>query len=64
MTMDSVGRPINVGDKVRFMGKVYTIAQFHPGGMHGTSTIEFVEHTDGGVHTKEVPDEISVDLVF
>jgi len=62
MPMDSTGKVIKIGDSVRFRGQCYTIKRFlHPGnGACGTSQIEFVEPQ----HTKEVADEISVDLIF
>ena len=45
---------------MRFRGQNYTIESFEPDkGRFGTSVIKFVEP----VHTPEVPDEISVDLV-
>lgn len=60
MPADSTNQPIDVGDKVRFRGQVYTISGFVPGeGRFGTSVIEFVEPQ----HTDEVADEISVDRV-
>ena len=57
---DSTGKPISIGDSVRFRGQVYTIKGFLPGmGLYGTSVIEFEED----VHTKEIPDEISIDRI-
>ena len=61
MYQDSTGRPITVGNRVRFRGQEYTIKAFRYGlGTIGTATIEFEE---SDVHTTEVPDEISVDLL-
>ena len=57
---DSTGKPIFVGDRVRFRSKIYTIKEFHPGkGLHGTAQITFVEKQ----HTPEIADGVSVDLV-
>jgi len=57
---DSVNRPIQVGDRVKFRGEVYTIKEFVPGaGIYGTAQIRFEEPQ----HTDEVADEISVDRV-
>ena len=57
---DSTGKPVSIGDRVRFRGKEYTIKDFTSyGGRHGTATIEFVEEQ----HTEETADEISIDLV-
>jgi len=59
--LDSVGRSIRTGDKVRFRGNIYTIAKFHPGeGCMGTARITF---TESEIHTDEPADEISVDRV-
>jgi hypothetical protein len=61
MTYDSTGKEIQVGNRVRFRGQIYTIKGFRPGeGLLGTSAIEFEESPQ---HTPEVADEISVDLV-
>ena len=60
MASDSTGKPINIGDKVRFRGKEYTIKDFLScRGAVGTSQIEFEEEQ----HTEEIADEISVDWV-
>ena len=60
MPMDSTGRNIRVGSKVRFRGQDYRIKAFNQGkGLYGTSTIEFEEEQ----HTPEVADEITVDLL-
>ncbi len=57
---DSTGQPIGIGDAVRFRGQTYTIKDFYPGeGRSETARIEFTQP----VHTNEVPDEISVDLI-
>ena len=61
MFTDSTGKPIKAGDTVRFRERLYTIAGFVIGtGRHGTAALEFKEP----VHTDEIPDEISVDLVL
>lgn len=59
--LDSTGKHIRIGSKVRFRGQIYTIADFVPDGKgrFGTSQIKFKEEQ----HTTEVADEISVDLV-
>jgi len=59
--MDSTGRIINVGDRVRFRGQVYTIKEFKPdsGGRFNLTQILFEEPQ----HTDEIADELSVDLV-
>jgi hypothetical protein len=61
MSQDSAGRPIGVGDHVRWRGQIYTIKAFGaPDGRLGTRAIEFEEQ----LHiADEVPDEIAVDLV-
>lgn len=60
MPQDSTGRPIKVGDRVRFRGQEYTIKDFAYGqGSFGTAAIEFEEDQ----HISEVADEISVDLI-
>ncbi len=62
MYQDSTGKPIKVGDRVRFRGQVYTIERFVPGeGSLDTARIVFVESQ--AQHTDEPADEISVDLV-
>ena len=61
MVQDSTGMPIDIGDSIRFRGQVYTIKGFLYGlGRYGTAVIEFEEDN---VHTKEIPDEISVDRI-
>lgn len=61
MPQDSTGKPISIGDRVRFRGQVYTIKAFRPGyGRMGTSAIEFEELER---HMEEQPDEINVDRV-
>lgn len=58
--MDSTGKPINVGDRVKFRGGIYTIKRFMLGnGRAGVATIEFEE----AQNVAEVADELSVDLV-
>jgi hypothetical protein len=60
MPMDSTGRPLMVGDKVRFRSVVYTIESFEPGtGPRGVATIQFKESQ----HTDMLASEISVDWV-
>lgn len=60
MTYDSTGTPIQVGDRVRFRGRVYTIKSFLPKeGRAGTSAITFEEPQ----HIAEPADEWSVDKV-
>jgi len=58
---DSTGKPIAVGDVVRFRGREYTIAAIVPNGSSfpGVCAIRFTEPQ----HTSEIADEISVDLV-
>lgn len=58
--VDSTGKPINVGDRVRFRGELYTIKGFTLGEGRGRiAVIEFEEEQ----HVAEVADELSVDLV-
>jgi len=60
--LDGAGRPIKVGDKVRFRGRVYTIRNFiqrKSTERGGCSLIVFEED----VHVEEVADEWAVDLV-
>jgi len=58
--LDSMSRPIDVGDLVRFRGQDYIIAEFLPGrGRFGTAAIRFTEEQ----HTPELADEVSVDLI-
>ncbi len=60
MPQDSTGKPIRIGDRVRFRGKEYTIKGFSYGrGRFNIATVEFEEPQ----HTSEVADEISVDFV-
>lgn len=61
MHMDSAGKPIAKGNRVKFRGKEYTIEEFVEGeGTHGTARIVFEEEE---VHTTEPPNETNVDLV-
>lgn len=53
---DSIGRPIFIGDRVKFRGKWFTIKKFK-----ANQELEFVEHIE---HTREVPNEITVDLAM
>jgi hypothetical protein len=60
MPEDSTGNNLNIGDRVRFRGQVYTIKEFlFDKGIHGTAAIKFVEPQ----HTEEQADEVSVDLL-
>ena len=60
MPSDSTGKPLDIGNRVRFRGQMYTIKGFGENtGECGTTTLEFEEPR----HTPEIPDEISVDLV-
>ena len=60
---DSAGRPIAVGDKVRFRGTIHTIKAFHDGegnrGGPACARIEFNEEQQ----TPEPASEFSVDLM-
>lgn len=58
--MDSTGKPIQIGDRVKFRGELYTIKRFMLGkGRGGIAAVEFEE----AQHTDEIADEWSVDLV-
>lgn len=60
LVRDSAGKQIRVGNRVRFRGEIYVIADFGPRtGRLNTWTIVF----DRPPHVDEVPDEIGVDLV-
>ncbi len=60
VTADSTGTLINVGDRVRFRGQVYTIKKFGPFEDHyGVRTIIFTE----AAHCNETPHECNVDKV-
>lgn len=60
MHQDSVGRPIKVGDRVRWRGDEYTIKAFgEPGGAFGAPLLEFEE----ALKFHGVPDETQVDLI-
>ena len=57
---DSTGRPIEIGDTIKFRGKNYTLKDFGPVEDHyGVATLIFEEP----LHTKEVPHECNVDKV-
>ena len=57
---DSTGKDIGVGDRVSWRGQTFTIKAFGDRvGRLVTRSIEFEEP----LHTNEVPDEISVDLL-
>ncbi len=56
---DSTGRPIRVGDRVRWRGREYTIKAFlDTKAMNGVHHVEFNEPR----HLDEQPDEFSIDL--
>ena len=55
---DSTGKPIHVGNKLRFRGCIYTLKSFGPLD-DGVATLIFEEE----LHTDEVPCETSVDLI-
>ncbi len=58
--MDSTGYPVDIGDKVRFRDRIYTIKEFLPGeGRGGTAVIKFHEKQ----HVGEVADEWSIDKI-
>lgn len=60
MYADSTGKPIEVGNRVRFRGQEYTIKRFEDGhGRSGIAKIIFEEKQ----HTTEDADEWSVDLI-
>ncbi len=60
MPFDSTGNPVKAGDLVMFRGQRYTIKRFLSAvGTLNTCQIEFEEE----VHTPEIPDEISIDLI-
>lgn len=57
---DSTGRPISIGDKIKFRGQEYTLKEFGPIEDHyKVATLIFEEP----LHTKEVPHECNVDLI-
>ncbi len=60
LPMDSTGKRIRLGDKVRFRGQEYVIKRFIPGGGR-SSTAAIVFETEP--HIRETPDEWSVDLI-
>lgn len=61
MPLDSTGKGIVVGDRVKFRGEEYTIKEFLLGkGSGGTSQIEFEEPQ----HIQEIADEASVDRIM
>lgn len=60
MIMDSTGKPIYIGDRVKFRGEEFTIKSFGKRSYRGMITIEFEEPI---THTEEIPDEFSVDLI-
>jgi len=60
MNYDSAGKPIKIGDKVAFRGRLYTIAGFGAETARGAVSVWFEEKT---VHTDEIPDEWAIDLV-
>lgn len=57
---DSTGKPIVIGDRLRFRGQEYTLKAFGPDDLYlNVATLIFEEP----VHTKEMPTEISVDKI-
>lgn len=59
---DSTGRPISIGDKLKFRGKEFTLKGFGPNDEHyDVATLIFEEPID---HTDEVPNEITVDKIL
>ena len=59
--MDSTGKPVRIGNRVRFRGQLFTVKNFKPGkGRAGTSVLVFEEPI---THTDEIPDEVSIDMV-
>jgi len=55
---DSTGKPIEIGDKIKFRGQEYTLKDFGPiEKQYGVATLVFEEP----VHTPEVPHECNVD---
>ncbi len=61
MHYDSTGTPVEVGNRVRFRGKVYTIKVIIDNGMGACDTSQFKFEEEQ--HTPEVADEISIDKV-
>lgn len=59
MHQDSAGRFIQIGDRVRFRGEIYTIDSFGKETGHGIE-VNFVEKE---IHTKEQPTEWSIDRI-
>ena len=61
MATDSTGKPIHVGDKVRFRGEFYIIETIEENGkgVCGTAQIFFTQEQ----HIPEIASEVSVDLV-
>ncbi len=55
---DSTGKPIHVGNIIRFRGRLYTITGFEEGAPMDVHYILVLED----LHTEERPTEISVDL--
>ena len=57
---DSTGRPIVIGDRIRFRSHYYTLKGFGPNESHyDVATLIFEEE----IHTTEVPHECNVDKV-
>jgi hypothetical protein len=56
---DSGGKPIQIGDRVKFRSQIYTIKAFGGKTPSGATMLEFNEPR----HTDEQPTEFSVDLV-
>ncbi len=58
---DSAGRAIYIGNKIKFRGEIFTLADFGPNEDHyNVATLIFEEPIE---HTPEVPHESNVDLV-
>lgn len=58
---DSTGKPIVVGDRIRFRGQEFTLKEFGPiEAVYEVATLIFEEEV---THTPEIPHECNVDLV-
>lgn len=57
---DSTGKQINVGDRIRFRGREYTLKGFGPfENVYDVATLIFEEE----LHTDETPHECNVDKI-
>lgn len=57
---DSTGKQINIGDRIRFCGRKYTLKCFGPfENVYGVATLIFEEE----LHTDETPNECTVDKI-